>query len=64
MDHTIIFLIYIISVSSVLFCIWIRWEQDANAGRMTDIEKHHEELKKQMQVLDQELKRIDSPFKK
>lgn len=64
MNHTIIFLIYLISMAAAVFCIWIRWEQDINAQRMMDIEKQHKELKKQMQVLDQELKRIDSPFKK
>lgn len=62
--YTILFLVYIISLMSVGFCVWVKWEQDTIKHLMLTINKNNIETQRRLDRLDVELKKIQdkSPF--
>jgi cell division protein FtsB len=60
----IIFAIYTISLISAFICLWVKWDQDEDKYRMTALERKNQELQQQIDVLQQQIKRlgVKDPF--
>jgi hypothetical protein len=61
---TIIFAIYTISLISAFVCLWVKWEQDEDRHRMSAVERKNQELQRQIDALEQKIKRlgVKDPF--
>jgi len=61
---TVIFAIYTISLISAFICLWVKWEQDEDKHRMSALERKNQELQQQIDVLQQQIKRlgVKDPF--
>lgn len=62
--YTFLFLVYIISLMSVGFCVWIRWEQEVIRRLMISIDKNNIEIQRRLDRFDAELSKMQdrSPF--
>jgi hypothetical protein len=60
----IIFAIYTISLISAFVCLWVKWEQDEDKHRMSALERKNQELQQQIDVLQQQIRRlgVKDPF--
>jgi len=61
----IVFAIYTISLISAFVCLWVKWEQDEDKHRMATVERKNQELQQQIDVLQQQIRRLGviDPFK-
>lgn len=55
---TVIFAIYTISLISAFICLWVKWDQDIDKHRMTALERKNQELQQQIDVIQQQIRRI------
>lgn len=62
--YTVLFLVYIISLMSVGFCVWIKWEQESIRQLMLVIDKSNGEIQRRLDRINAELTKIQdkSPF--
>jgi cell division protein FtsB len=60
----IVFAIYTISLISAFVCLWVKWEQDEDKHRMSALERQNQELQQQIDVLQQQIRRlgVKDPF--
>ena len=61
---TVIFAIYTISLISAFVCLWVKWDQDNDKHRMAAVERQNQELKQQIDSLQQQIRRlgVKDPF--
>lgn len=64
--NIVILIIYTVSLISAFFCLWVKWDQDADKDRMRTIEKNAAELQQKIEQLQAALKKMGSkdPFTK
>lgn len=62
--YTVLFLVYIISLASVGFCVWVKWEQEIIRQLMVSIDKNNIEIQKRLDRVEAELAKMRdrSPF--
>lgn len=61
----IVFIIYTISLISAAVCLWVKWDQDEDKYKMEALQRRHQELEQQIELLLREVKKagFKDPFK-